>query len=163
MHPACAQGDPCESGCDDPRVSDLTAARRRLYLRALTHLASAEALAHLEVVGASDAPPTQEADASSWAEDWAKRAKDTLRRAYEWAQSGAKDAQERAGALAREVQAGARAVADASRGWSLTDGVKDLLQKVYRAASIIATATIGAVASNWIIGAIALYLYLNKR
>lgn len=106
----------------EPRPStraELTGSRRVAAARAVEALAEAEALAALSTVaGPADVVPDAGSTAA-WAADWERRARDALRRAWEWSTSPAREARDRARRVARRISDGARdvrrAVPDAAR------------------------------------------------
>lgn len=89
-------------------------AQERLWWRAVNALREAETLAELKAIsGPADAPPGA-GDETSWVDDWAKRGREALRKARDWAESEKRSARERAARIADRVRSGVRAIWRAS-------------------------------------------------
>lgn len=100
-----------------PSRVPLTDTQRALAWRAVFALRQAETLAELaSVAGPSDTPPELAADFSSFAADWADRARRALSKAQQWAiEKPAQAAKERASRVAEHVARGARAIVRAGK------------------------------------------------
>lgn len=120
----------------------MSAARERHYWQAVSALRTAETLASLQAVsGPADAIP-EAGKEQSWLDDWSARAKDSLRKAGEWVQSGKQAAKDRARRVAAAVREGVREIWRATPPGQLADTSKKTLQAVADASNAITWASI---------------------
>lgn len=131
--------------------------RERAYWRAVNHLRTAETLANLQAIsGPADAAP-EPGKEQGWLDDWTARAKESLKKARDWVDSGKDAAKDRARKIAEAVRNGAREVWRASPPGQLSDMSKKSLQAIADAstavtwASIIGSgvATVALLAGAW--------------
>lgn len=111
--------------------------RERDWWRAVSALREAEALADLKAIsGPADGPPAP-GDEPSWVDDWAKRAREALRKARDFSESAKRAAKDRARAIADNVRRGVRAIYRASPGSQASAALRALAE----AANTITLAT----------------------
>lgn len=140
--------------------------RRKLFVRASSRLAQAEALARVPVVmgGPSDTPPTSTdpGTVSSWLNDFAARARAALGAARKWVADGAADAKGKARDVARAVLDAEDDARRAATGVVESAGT-GILDAVRNAARTLLAAAGAASALSIVGGAVVVYLLLRRR
>lgn len=141
----------------------MSPARERHYWRAVTALRTAETLASLQAVsGPADGVP-EAGKEQSWADDWTSRAKETLKKAGEWVQSGKQAAKDRARRVASSVREGIREFWKATPPGQLTDVSKKTMQSLADASNAITWASlIGSGAATVALLAVLWWLWSKK-